>query len=305
MTAQTEKRKKTGQPIVYGVSNDLCVWSRAGVVKPIACINAFDCLGCAFDQKVQSNFEAKQPARPTVGKDPRPIRMHMLANQRKCRHMLSGRVTYKLCGHGYDCARCPYDQMLEDTAVMKQLTPPSCENVSGFEVARDYYFHPGHTWARVEYGGRIRVGIDDFALRLLGPPDRIEMPKLGESVGQNRPGAELSRAAHKAYPLSPVDGKVLAVNPKISSRAETANDDPYGSGWLMVIQPDKLRDNLKNLLFGLESTAWMDDEAMRLSAMLDETSGYKLAATGGEAIRDIFGSVPDIPWDRLVKEFLS
>ncbi len=305
MTAQTEKRKKTGQPIVYGASSDLCVWSRAGVVKPIACINAFDCLGCAFDQKVQAGFEKKKAARPSGPKDPRPVRMHMLMNQRKCRHMLSGRVTYKLCGHGYDCARCPYDQMLEDASTTRQLNPPSCENVSGFNVARDYYFHPGHTWARVEYGGRIRVGIDDFALRMLGPQDRIDMPKLGESVGQNRPGSEMTRGAHKAYPLSPVDGKVLAVNPKISSRAQTANEDPYGSGWLMVIQPSKLRDNLKNLLFGQESTAWMDDEAMRLNTLLSESTGHKLAATGGEAVRDIFGSMPDISWDRLVEEFMS
>jgi glycine cleavage system H lipoate-binding protein len=195
--------------------------------------------------------------------------------------------------------------MLEDTSVMKPLNPPACENVAGFNVARDYYFHPGHTWARVEYGGRIRVGIDDFALRLLGPQDQIEMPKLGETVGQNRPGAEMSRGVHKAYPLSPVDGRVLAVNSKISSRAETANDDPYGNGWLMVIQPNKLRDNLKNLLFGEESTAWMDDEATRLNTLLSETSGYQLAATGGEAVRDIFGSVSDISWDRMVKEFLT
>lgn len=304
MAGQTEKRKKTGQPIVYGATSDLCVWSRAGVVKPIACLNAFDCLGCTFDQKVQSNFETRPKASASAIADPRPTRMHLLVNQRKCRHMLSGRVTYKLCGHGYDCARCPYDQMLEDTAVMKQLSPPTCENASGFAVARDYYFHPGHTWARVEYGGRIRVGIDDFAMRLFGPQDRIEMPKLGESVGQNRPNAEMSRGTHKAYPLSPVDGKVLAINPKIHGRAETVNDDPYGNGWLMVIQPVKLRDNLKNLLFGAESVAWMDDEASRLATLLSEDSGYKLAATGGEAIRDIFGTMPNANWDQLVQEFL-
>jgi glycine cleavage system H lipoate-binding protein len=304
MTGQTKKRKKTGQPAVYSAASDLCVWSRAGVVKPIACLNAFDCLGCAFDQKVQSNFQTRQPAGARALADPRPMRMHLLVNQRKCRHMLSGRVTYKLCGHGYDCARCPYDQMLEDNSVMKPLTPPVCESAAGFDVARDYYFHPGHTWARVEYGGRIRVGVDDFAIRLLGPQDRIEMPKLGETVGQNRPHAVMIRGSHKAYPLSPVDGKVLAVNPHIHSQVHTANDDPYGKGWLMVIQPVKLRDNLKNLLFGDESVAWMEDEASRLTTLLSEATGYKLAATGGEAVRDIFGTVPNADWDQLVQEFL-
>jgi len=301
---QTDKKKKTGQPIIFGATNDLCVWSRAGVVKPIACINAFDCLGCAFDQKVRANFDKKERPAGAALTDPRPTRMHMLANQRKCRHMLSGRVTYKLCGHGYDCARCPYDQMLEDSAVTRPLNAPNYENVGGFQVARDYYFHHGHTWARVEYGGRIRVGIDDFALRMLGPQDSINLPKLGETIRQNRPYAKLSRDNHKAHPLSPVDGKVLAVNPKIAGKAQLANDAPYADGWLMVIQPSKMRDNLKNLLFGTESMAWMDDEASRLSSMLSEETGYQLAATGGEVIRDIYGNVPNADWDRLVEEFL-
>lgn len=304
MNAQTDRKRKTGQPIVFGATNDLCVWSRAGVVKPIACINAFDCLGCAFDQKVQSNFETHQKSGAHAKADPRPTRMHMLMNQRKCRHMLSGRVTYKLCGHGYDCARCPYDQMLDDASVMRRLSPPICDNASGFNIARDYYFHHGHTWARVEYGGRIRVGIDDFATRVLGSLDAIELPRLGETVRQNRPNAELSRGDHKAHPLSPVDGKVLAVNPKLAGQAALSNDAPYGDGWLMVIQPSKMRENLKNLLFGTESLAWMDDEATRLSTLLSEETGYKLAATGGEVVRDIYGSVPGADWERLVEEFL-
>jgi hypothetical protein len=72
----------------------------------------------------------------------------------------------------------------------------------------------------------------------------------------------------------------------------------------MVLQPTNLRKSLKNLLFGTESLAWMDDEANRLAAMLGEETDYQLAATGGEAIGDIFGAVPNIGWDRLVNEFL-
>ena len=72
----------------------------------------------------------------------------------------------------------------------------------------------------------------------------------------------------------------------------------------MVIQPNNLRRNLKNLLFGSESTAWMDDEASRLTTMLSEATGYRLAATGGEMVRDIYGAVPGIDWSLLVQEFL-
>ena len=302
-----KKESKTlkGRPHVFGVDNELCVWSRAGVVKAVKCMNAFDCLGCAFDSKVQADFRARAGTRSGAHADPvNNPRLRLLINQRKCRHMLSGRVAYKLCGHGYNCVRCPYDQMLEDTAMLPALKPPAVDIASGFSVARDYYYHHGHTWARVEYGGRVRVGLDDFALRLLGPQDRIEMPGLGMRVHQNQPQARMLRGQNEADVLSPVDGQVVAVNAALSAEAATANDSPYLGGWLMVIQPANLRTSLKNLLYGDESTAWMDDEASRLSAMLSEQTGYRLAATGGEVIRDIYGTVPGVDWNRLVREFL-
>ena len=118
-------------------------------------------------------------------------------NQLKCRHMLSGRVTYKLCGHGYNCVQCPYDQMIEDTAFTPRLSAPACDHASGFDVARDYYYHHRHAWARVEYGGRVRIGVDDFATRMLGPLDAIELPKLGETVQTK---SAPSRAARRQPP---------------------------------------------------------------------------------------------------------
>jgi glycine cleavage system H lipoate-binding protein len=299
-----KRTNKTGRPQVFGMANDQCAWSRAGVVKPMKCVNAFDCLSCSIDRKIQADFQSREEDKSDAKPDPRPVRLRMLMDQRKCRHMLSGRVTYKLCGHSYDCVRCPYDQMLEDTAGITRLNEPVYEPISGFNVARDYYYHHGHTWARVEYGGRIRVGIDDFATRMLGPQDEIKLPKLGDTLCQSRPQATLRRGGNEADTLSPVDGKVLAVNSKISARAAVANQAPYADGWLMVLQPTNLRKNLKNLLFGTESLAWMDDEAARLSALLTDETDYPLAATGGEAVNDIFGAATDIAWDRLVKEFL-
>jgi len=294
---------KTGRPYVYSMTNDLCVWSRAGVLKQMKCFNAFDCLGCSLDKRVLTDFEKKQAGVKTT--DTRPLRMRLLMKQGKCRHMLSGRVSYSLCSYGYNCEKCPYDQMIEDTSYLPNLKAARCDRTSGFDVARDHYYHFGHTWARVEYGGRVRVGIDDFAFRLFGRQDEIELPRLGETVGQGRTQAVIRRSGMEAETLSPVDGKVVAVNQKIINHAGMANDAPYGDGWLMVIQPARLRKNLKNLFFGNESLAWIDDEAGRLTTLLGENTGYQMAATGGEAIKDIYGAVPEIGWDRLVEEFLG
>ena len=60
MIKNEQKRKR--EPVVMSMVNDQCVWGRAGVIKPIKCINAFDCLGCSMDQRVLANFEEKRSA---------------------------------------------------------------------------------------------------------------------------------------------------------------------------------------------------------------------------------------------------
>lgn len=300
----TIDKKKSGRPTVQQNIQDKCVWSRAGVIKPLKCMNAFDCLGCAFDQKVQSDFRAGRQQAGASSMDHAPTRMRMLVNDLKCRHMLSGRVSYKLCAHGYNCTNCPYDQMIEDLGTLPQPKPPATEWVAGFQMAENYYYHQGHAWARVEYGGLVRVGLDDFALRVFGPQDSIELPRLGASLEQNRPQAVLRRGDNAAEASSPVTGKVVAVNPRIQRRAETANGAPYDGGWMMVIQPTNLRKSLKNLFFGTESLAWIDDEANQLSRVVSGTTGYALAAAGGEAVGDIYGSLPGLDWNQLADKFL-
>jgi glycine cleavage system H lipoate-binding protein len=300
---EEKDRKQTRQPVVFSMANDQCVWGKAGVIKPTKCINAFDCLGCSLDQRVLTKFDDQRKASGQT--DLRSPRMLMMMRQGKCRHMLSGRISYGLCSYAYNCVKCPFDQMIEETSFLPNLRPPVVERTSGFEVARDHYYHHAHAWARVEYGGRVRVGIDDFALRLMGPQDDIVVPGLGSTVGQSRPAAVLKRSGKEAATLSPVDGRVVAINQKVKSKATAANDAPYGDGWLMVIQPTNLRNNLKNLFFDEESLAWIDDEAVRLSTLLGEDPRYPLVPTGGEALRDIYGMAPEIGWERLVREFLS
>ncbi|MCP4747748.1 MAG: glycine cleavage system protein H [Desulfobacteraceae bacterium] len=299
-----QKKKKTNRPFIFGQTNNQCVWSRAGVAKPMLCINMFDCLECSFDRKMQANFAASAKQLADTPSDPRNVRMRMLINQRKCRHMLSGRIDYKLCGHGYDCVKCPYDQMIEDTGLNLPLHSPVIDHTSGFSVARDYYYHHGHAWARVEYAGRVRVGLDDFAQKLFGPQDAIDLPKLGATVSQGSCQAVIKRDEHQAETLSPVDGTVVALNPKLASKAPLTGKSPYSESWIMVIQPSNLKKNLKNLLFGEQSLVWIDDESSRLTSMLKNQDGQRLAASGGEAINDIFGNIPGLDWDRLVETFL-
>ncbi|MBU2549100.1 MAG: glycine cleavage system protein H [Proteobacteria bacterium] len=306
MTGTEHKGKGTHRPVVFNMTANQCVWARAGVIKPTVCINAFDCGTCPFDRKMNRLVE-RGGFKDGRASDPlwSPERwLSLPSGERKCRHMLSGRVPLKYCANNFDCAHCQYDQMIEEEDLAYPVSGLETVQAGGFEVAMNYYYHPGHAWARIEYGGRIRVGLDDFAQRLVGSVDEFDLPKLGTVVRKGRPSVALRRDRLRAETLSPVEGVVVARNPKVLKRAQTAHEAPYGEGWLMVIEPVGLRTGLKHLMFEEQSLAWMEAEASRLGSILADNCGYRMAATGGRAVDDIYGQVPEIGWDRLVHEFL-
>jgi len=306
MKTTNQTIKTSGRVLAFDMTSHTCVWSKAGVIKPTRCINAFDCLNCPVYKRMKravAEGRLKDGRAPADWRVSEP-RLLQIPSQMKCRHMLSGRVSYKYCINDYDCDRCAYNQMVEDEVLAEQLSRSRQTVLSGFALAENYYYHYGHTWARVEYGGRVRVGLDDFASRLFGPFDRVDLPKMGSVLRQGEPGFGLTRGSLQAESLCPLEGVVVAVNPKASEEGGPLTSKPYDEGWLMVIEPVKLLNGLRNLFFEEESRAWLEDEASSLTAMVAEETGMRLAATGGRALPDIFGRLPELGWDRLKRAFL-
>ncbi|MCK7513379.1 MAG: hypothetical protein MZV70_61325 [Desulfobacterales bacterium] len=104
-----------------------------------------------------------------------------------CRHSLTGRMEMRACAYNYECATCDFDQFFEDVWAAKTVKAPTdIRRVKGFGVPADHYFHDGHTWARVESGGAIRIGMDDFALKLFGRADAFDLPLMGHELNPGR-----------------------------------------------------------------------------------------------------------------------
>lgn len=285
---------------LFSTTESQCIWMKAGVVNFKLCENAYDCTSCQFDKAMSLKVHEK----PAVFVSWRQVMRDRPLPERECRHMLSGRVQYKFCTNNYQCNICEFDQGLDEADLAAASAPVHTSNVGGFAVADGYYYHRGHSWARVEHGGFVRVGIDDFALRLLGRPTEIALPKLGAHLGQSEVGWVLDRQEKTAPMLSPIQGVVVAANQDVLKDPANAHKDPYGRGWLLVLEPKGLRKNLKSLLFEREASAWLKAETRRLEEMVMPAYGVPLAATGGEIIDDIYGALPDLGWDELVHSFL-
>lgn len=293
---------RSNRPAVYDMTSQECIWSAAGVEPYRLCHNAFDCLTCSFDHRMQREHgpgaDYRRPTWREKGRSEGSLK------SRRCRHMLSGYVPVKYCSHNFECATCEYDQLIEDEVRTMEAEDPMVELVAGFALAPGYYYHRGHTWSRVEYGGQIRVGLDDFAARLFGPAEALELPGLGAAVSLGQPEMALFRDGRRAALSSPVRGIVVAQNPKLRTRPELVNHSPYGAGWLMILQPAAMIKDLRFLMFGRQVEEWLDREAERLGDMTSRESGFRLAATGGRMVNDIFGSMPELDWNELEREFL-
>jgi glycine cleavage system H lipoate-binding protein len=279
---------------------------KAGVVNFRLCDNAYDCYNCPFDRGMRKAMNL-EPQSETGESQPAWV-AHLKRNyhgaSRQCRHALTGRVNApKICTMNYECYHCPYDQMLDELDIARPAEAPSYQLASGYRMAQGYYYHMGHSWARFEHGGRVRVGFDDFLVKVFGAPKTLTLPFLGSHLVQNQVGWSFARDDHRAAVLSPVSGTVLAVNHKAQDHPEISREDPYREGWLFILEPKMPKRDLKGLYFGDDSFQWMEHETKELMSLMGPEY-EQLAATGGTPVSDLFGQFPVVGWDSLVRTFL-
>ncbi|MCK4910983.1 MAG: glycine cleavage system protein GcvH [Thermodesulfovibrionales bacterium] len=96
-------------------------------------------------------------------------------------------------------------------------------------------YHKEHTWARIE-GSMATVGITDFAQEALGDIVYIELPELGASVTAGESMSDIESAKATSPVISPVTGTVKEVNSALEDEPEMINPDPYGKGWIVVVE---------------------------------------------------------------------
>lgn len=189
-----------------------------------------------------------------------------------------------------------------DAVTANAATKPRPEYVGGFELPSKLQYHPGHTWALRESPTMVRVGIDDFATRLIGKAESIVLPKRGQWIRQGQKIFTIAKDGEKAELVSPIEGEVTGVNEAVLNDVSLAAKDPYGEGWfLTVISPDA-QTNFRNLLSGNVARQWMADAANRLRARMPMLAGA-VAQDGGLAIHDLSAQLPEEQWTKLTEEF--
>lgn len=119
-----------------------------------------------------------------------------------------------------------------------------------FEYPEGRFYSADHLWVKKE-DGSVRVGVTDMAQQAAGSILFVRLMPKGRQVESGKPLGTMETGKWVGPLKSPLSGTVLESNEALKTQPKLLNEDPYGKGWLAVLQPSKLDDELKNLMSDL------------------------------------------------------
>jgi len=258
----------------------------------------------------------------------------------KCVWMTAGLLTYKLCKYNLQCERCPLDWELRNLSSNSSFDPTALperegvgseepaasppppprererarqeflgEDLSPSDIRGSLFYHPGHTWVKVEKADEVRVGLDCFLRRIVGKVNVIVLPLPGRRCHRGENLCSIIQDEGILDIVFPVSGSILSVNQKLKDQPNLISEDPLGDGFLLTLKPKNLQRDQKYLFFGEAALSWYQKELERFkAAAISELYGQERVGTtmqdGGINIRDIKTSVDPARYIQLISTFL-
>ncbi|MGH9183233.1 MAG: glycine cleavage system protein GcvH [Acidimicrobiales bacterium] len=109
------------------------------------------------------------------------------------------------------------------------------------DVPQDLRYSSDHEWVRRE-DGRVRVGITDYAQDALGDVVFVEVPAVGSTVTRGSALGEVESTKSVSEVYAPMSGRIVEANGELAEAPQLLNEDPYGEGWICLIDPTDLAE---------------------------------------------------------------
>jgi glycine cleavage system H protein len=127
--------------------------------------------------------------------------------------------------------------------------------VNDYEVREGLYYSEDYLWLLVE-NGKVRIGIIDYAQKQLHEIVYVEFLSAGETIRQNASFGTIESAKSVTDLIAPISGTIEQVNEELADKPELINDDPYGKGWLVIVSPTNLDEELERLMQVEKAVEW-------------------------------------------------
>jgi glycine cleavage system H lipoate-binding protein len=157
------------------------------------------------------------------------------------------------------------------------VTPSSGESTSEqvYNVPAGVFISPAHTWLSIELNGAVKIGIDDFAQKIIGQIDEVVPPKKGKKVKKGDPLFSIRQDSRTLTFPSPVSGEVSSINTDLIDHVEIFKVKLYEVCWICCIEPTNLTRELQDLRIGADAVSWYQEEIDKFRDMVKTISDEK------------------------------
>jgi acetyl-CoA synthetase len=154
-------------------------------------------------------------------------------------------------------------------------------------MKKNLFYHPGHTWLKVEKADEVRIGIDYLLSKIIGNVKVVVLPLSGSRCFQGEKLCSLIKGEGILHIVFPISGSILSVNQKLKDQPELITKDPLGEGFLLTLRPKNLQRDQKPLFFGEAAFSWYQRELERfktavVSDLSPDQKGIGITMQDGE-----------------------
>ena len=175
-----------------------------------------------------------------------------------------------------------------------------------FRLPGGMFISSSHVWVSITVPGIVRLGMDDFARKMIGHIDGIDLPAEGVALKRGDPLFSIRQGGRTATFHTPISGVVQSLNTDLPQNLDWLERHTYENGWVCSMKPDHLADELAQMNIGDKAAAWYQMEMVRLQQLLAPAAGD--STSGTQAIPLAEGQLEEADddlWGRFARTFLQ
>ena len=183
-----------------------------------------------------------------------------------------------------------------------------------FVIPKGYFFGHGHTWIEVLSDNLARVGLDDFAQKIIGRIDDVAFLPAGDEVAKGDVLFAIRQGEKELSFRAPISGKVVSFNDELTSSPDVLRTKPYSDGWVAIIRPENLENEKQLLSRGEAAAQWLREEIKRFRNFITIQGNSSLGSPaiagatmmdGGTPVEGVMEHSSKETWKKFENDFLT
>ncbi len=175
-----------------------------------------------------------------------------------------------------------------------------------FSIPGGVFISKNHTWVSLNQDGIAKVGIDDFAKKMIGKIGSLELPNLGMNIKTGQPLFTIRQGNRTITFNSPVSGKVAQINTLLEDNVNALERTPYERNWICALDTENIDNEIKEMHIGKSAVTFFQEDIEKFKTVFSEI--LKSEKNGDEYLEDGLSvgqleKLNDVNWNKIVAEF--